>query len=192
MDTPITYDEKIVQAVKVVEATETTKQNPTIVLKGSGVVLRLKKVNVLRINAINDRFRYPEVPKLFDENKGRELRNPDDPNYKAACAEVDEQRMMAILDAIAVLGTEIVSVPEGVPALADNTWVEELQFLQIPVDPDSPLARYMAWIKYVAIKDQEDLMTIGREFGLVMGNSEVMVADSIATNFPDQATRTTN
>jgi len=178
-----TYDAKIVEAVKIVEATDETKA-PTITLEGSGVVLQLKKVNILRINAINDRFKYPDVPEVYDEVKDRKTRNPDHPDYKKACAEVDEQRIMAILDALSVFGTEIVFVPADVPKLEDNDWVEELKFVEIPVDPESPMARKLAWIKYVAIRDQGDFMKIAREFGVVMGNSEAMVADSIATNFP--------
>lgn len=177
------YDVKIGEALQVIEAKELTEDKQITLT--TGVVLRLKKVNVLRINAINDQFKYPEVPKVYDENKGREIRNPDHPDYVRACQEMDAQRSMALIDAIAALGTEVVSVPDNIQKPEDNGWVEECEVLNIPVKKDSPLARYMAWIKYVAILDTADFMKIANEFGMMMGTSEGLVASTIQTNFPN-------
>lgn len=187
MGADVAYTEKIGNALKVVEAKEETASDQ--ITLSSGVVLRLKKINVLRINAVVEQFKYPKVPEIWDANKDRALRNPDDPEYKALCAEVDAQRTWAVLDAIAALGTEVMSVPPTVHALESNEWIEELQLLKIPVDPDSKLARYMAWIKFVAIVDTADFQKIAEQFGMAMGTAEGKVAESIQRNFPDQALR---
>jgi len=179
------YENKIQQALKNVETQEETISSPFITLS-SGVVLRLKKINVLRINAVVDQFKYPDIPETWDSNKERPIKNPDSPEYKQMCAEIDAQRIWALLDAIAVLGTEIESVPKEVPLLESDEWIDELKVLKIGVDAESKLARYMAWIKFVAILDRTDLNRIAEQFGVQMGISEAGVSEEIRKNFPNQ------
>lgn len=188
MDVQAQYSDKINDALKVVEAHEEGLENNELTLS-TGVKLRLKKINILRINAIVDRFKYPEVPEVWDEHREKYFKNPDSPTYQQMKAEVDEQRTLAVIDAIAALGTEIAYVPPGLSPLESDEWITELQFLQIPVLPDNRLARYLAWVKFVAIGDITDLQKISEQFGVAMGTSEGKVAESIQRNFPDQAVR---
>jgi hypothetical protein len=191
MDVTTQYADKINEALTVTEAKEESLENNEITLS-TGVRLRLKKINILRINAVVDQFHYPEVPEVWDEHREKSFKNPDSPTYQQMKAEVDEQRTLAVIDAIAALGTEIAFVPPAIPVLESDDWLEELAFLKIPVVTDSRLARYLAWIKFVAIGDVVDLQKITEQFGVTMGTAEGKVAESIQRNFPDQAVRETN
>lgn len=176
-----TYDQKIIEAIETVE--ETPQVSDRIALS-TGVVLKLKQVNVLRIQAIMDQFEYPQVPMVPNPDKGRDERNPNDPFYQAEIAKIDTQRSMAVLDAIATMGTEPLTIPENVPGIEDEGWVEECQLFNIPVGT-TELGRYLSWVKYVAIKDTDDLMKIGQQFGQTLGISEARVAEQLRSNFPD-------
>lgn len=178
------YSDRIQQAVSEVEQKELKKADDTITLT-TGVVLKLKHVPILRINAVLERFPYPEIPELWDDEKQRMLRNPNHPVYLEQRTKVDEQRTWAILDTIAALGTEVVSVPPSIAPVESNDWVEELDLLGIAVKVDSRLARYLAWIKFVAIGTGDDLTAIAQQFGLALGVSEARIANEIRNNFPN-------
>ena len=179
------YTERIQQAVAEVEQKEIKKADDTITLT-TGIVLKLKHVPILRINAVLDRFPYPDVPLLWDEDKQRELRNPNHPAYLAEREKVDQQRTWAILDAVAALGTEVISVPAGVYKPEEDGWIEECEVLGIEVNTSSKVARYLAWIKFVAIGTMDDMTSIARQFGLALGVSEERIAAEIRNNFPNQ------
>lgn len=179
------YSDRIQQAVAEVEQTEVKKADEIIVLS-TGVKLRLKKVPILRINAVLERFPYPEVPLIHDEERGREIRNPNHPIYQEMRQKVDEQRTWAIMDAVAGLGTELLFVPEGFYRPEDQGWIDECEILGIQINTTSKVARYLAWIKFVAISTMEDMNLIARQFGLALGVSEARIANEIRNNFPDQ------
>ncbi len=181
------YDNQIQTALKNVE--NKTEAAPEITLT-TGVVLRLKKFSFMRIQSIVSQFKEPEIPKEWDVAREREIRNPDSPVYLAEKAEMDQRRTMAVIDAIMVFGTEIISVPKDFPKLEDDNWIEELEFINIKVDKESRLARYLNWVKNVAIRDPEDLIKISEEFGVQMGTAERRITDKLRENFPHNANGT--
>lgn len=182
----VTYDNKIQQALVAVEAEETHSDTVTL---STGVVLKLRKVNVLRIQAVMDKFKYPPIPTVFDEERGRYFTKEDDENYQRDCAIIDNQRSMAVLDAIAAMGTEVLSVPENLPAVDNDAWIDDVAVIGLDVNRNSRLARYLAWIKYVAILDTDDLTKIATNFGVTLGVSQEKIADNLQGNFPDNTTR---
>ena len=185
-----TYDAKIQDALTLVEAEEKEGISDQITFS-NGVVLKLKKVNILRIQAVMDKFKYPEVPMVFDENKGRGERNPNDPFYLKKIEEINVQRSLAVLDAIAALGTEPLIIPDTVPQIDDPGWIEECQLIGIEVNTEPKIARYLSWVKYVAVVDTNDFIKIGEQFGVTLGISEARVAEQLRTNFPDNEIRDT-
>jgi hypothetical protein len=178
------YDTKIQQVVADIELEE---QAPYIISLSSGVRLKLKKISPLRILAIVNKFKYPEVPEFWDEKRERPIRNPDSPAYLAMKETVDTDRMFAVYDAIAAIGTEIDYIPDGFSKPEDDDWLEEQEVIGVPVNKDSKLARYLAWVKYKAIASQTDMQLIGNEFGLALGISEARIAGQVEANFPDRA-----
>lgn len=178
------YNNQIQEAVAQVEKPQTN----TLTFS-TGVVLKTKQVPVMRLQSIIEKFKYPEVPLINNPSKGRAERNPEHPVYLEQRAEVDTQRALAIVDAVIVFGTEIEHVPDSVPSLESKDWIEELDLVGIDVKSESRLARYLAWVKYVAMVTQDDLLLIRNQAGLTMGVSEEQIAQQMRDNFPDNETR---
>jgi hypothetical protein len=179
------YNMKIAEAVADLEKKPEDAPQDDITLS-NGVVFGFKKINVLRIQTIMDRFEYPEVPKIHNEDKGRWEENPNDPKYVLECQKVDAERSMAVLDAVMAFGTYVKSLPDTVIPVDDDTWIEELEVINIPVNTKSKLARYLAWVKFVAVVDAEDMTKVAEQFGMSMGISEGRIKEQLGSNFPDQ------
>ncbi len=162
---------------------------PTTVTLSCGVVLRFKPVPSLAIREAAMRIEAPAVPVIHLEDKGRDEENPNDPAYLQAVAEFEAARAMVANDVILLLGTEVVSVPEGVAALQDQDWIQDLQLLGIEFDPDHPGARKLAWLKFYVLRTDEDsvkaLMGPMRSAGV--GEADVAKATA---SFRDRAERT--
>ena len=105
------YEQKIQDAIVEVGSKDETS-SPLIVLS-TGVVLRPKKFSMMRIQAIMSRFKLPEIPLMNDEDKGRPIRNPNHPLYLEQKAEMEQERTMAVIDAIIAFGTEIKFIPDA-------------------------------------------------------------------------------
>lgn len=185
MSEDTTYNDKIQAALVEVEKNEQTPEQKEEVTLSSGVILKFKKIPLLRINAIVEQFPYPPVPVVYDEKKQRKESNPLNKDYLDAKAEIDVQRSLAIIDAVVATGTELKFRPDDVPDPDTDDWIEELTVSHIPVRKESKYAKYLAWVKFVAIRDMDDLGIIAREFGITLGISESRIADAIQENFPD-------
>lgn len=175
------YVEKIQRAVAEVEAVREEDKN-TLTLS-NGVKLQLKSVPLLRIQAISERFKYPDVPEVYDPDKDRTYKNPFDPLYQQMKQEVDVQRTWAILDAVLAFGTKLVYRPDDVPALEGDDWIEDLKMSELAVNVSSPTARYLMWVKYVAVVTLDDLKLISNQFGINMGVSEEQIAQAMDSSF---------
>ena len=176
------YEQKIQDAIVEVGSKDETS-SPLIVLS-TGVVLRPKKFSMMRIQAIMSRFKLPEIPLMNDDDKGRPIRNPNHPLYLEQKAEMEQERTMAVIDAIIAFGTIIKFIPDDFSKPEDDDWIEELKLVDIPVNENFPLARYQAWVKFVAAPDLEDISKISEQFNVQMGTSEVKIAANIRENFP--------
>jgi hypothetical protein len=179
------YNEKIQAALIAVEKAEENPEVTDRVELSSGVILRFKKIPLLRINAIVDQFPYPPVPEIFDEAKGRVEKNPLSETYLEMCKKVDAERATAVVDAVVATGTVLEYKPDSVSPVESEDWIEELEVSHITIKKESKLARYLAWVKFVAIVDADDLGKIAREFGITLGVSESKIAAAIDNNFPN-------
>jgi hypothetical protein len=180
-----TYNDKIQAALVEVEKLESEPKQTDRVTLSSGVILKFKKIPLLRINAIVDAFPYPPIPKYFNPEKGREEENPMSKVYLDMKTEIDVQRSLAIIDAVVATGTELEFKPDSMVAVESDDWIDELEVSHIPVRKESKYARYLAWVKFVAIRDMDDLGLIAREFGITLGISESRIAAAVQENFPD-------
>ena len=181
------YEEQIIKAVDIVQ-----QEDPDTVTLSSGVVLRYLPVPLLRIQSIVNKFSYPPVPELWDEKREQSIKNPNHPAYLEERDQVDLKRTNAVLDAIIAFGMEIVSTPETLPKIEDSGWIEECKdFFFIDINPQSERSRKLAWIKFVAIVDQNDFRLISKAFNLSLGVSESRVAEAMRDRFPDNPVRNT-
>lgn len=162
---------------------------PTTVILSCGVVLRFKPVPSLAIREAAMRIEAPQVPVVHMEDKDRDEENPNDPDYLRAVAEYEAAKALVANDVILLLGSDIESVPEGIAALQDQSWVQDLQALGIEFDTENHAARKLAWLKFYILRTDEDsikaLMGPMRSAGV----SEVDVAKAMAS-FRDREERT--
>lgn len=121
----------------------------------NGLVLRLKKVpRLLLVDAVN-KLKAPKVPRWFNEDKGREEDNPQDPDYIQAVQDhKNEQGMMSITLMLAT-GTEPIDMPAGVEPAESDDWLDVLNELGMSLDFKNKRVRYTAWLKYHALPGDE-------------------------------------
>lgn len=175
-----TYETQIQTALKNVEEVPQEKDMITL---STGVVLKFKKIPILRVQAVVEQFPYPDVPEVYNKDKGKYEKNPFSEEYAKMCQQVDQRRGLAVIDTVLAVGTEVVFIPEGFSKPDDDKWIEELKVGHITFDKTSDVIRYHAWAKYVAIVDEEDVGKILEQFGLQLGTSEAGVAQQLHTNF---------
>lgn len=172
-----TYQEKVYEIVDQLDAPHTHEELITL---ANGIVLKPRPVPPLVLARVEKKFKYPPVPQLMDEDKGRIIENPDDPNYLNAIAEVDAEKSMAQLDVIIGLGTEIVSVPLGMFQVGDDGWLEEVEFFIGEPVPKSGRARYLAYLKYYAMSSANDIPNVARLALRKTGIGDVEVENALA------------
>jgi hypothetical protein len=107
----------------------------------------------------------------------RDEENPDDPVFKEALSNWQAGVLIDLNNAYILVGTRLVSKPDGLPGWDDADWLDEMKLLGRRVG--SRRQRYLAWIKYVAAPTGEDITLIVREVGRLSGVSERDVQESI-------------
>jgi len=170
-------DEKVVEAVE-----ETRKPKDNTITLSTGVVLKGKQANPLVLIDVMSSFQRPKPPIWKDPKMGREMENPDDPDYRDRLKAWEMEMSSATLNAMILLGTELVSVPKKFPGPQANEWLDEYELLNLPMRPDNTSWRYLKWVTFKAVRDEKDLEKIRDVVGRLSGVSERSV-DS-AANFP--------
>jgi hypothetical protein len=127
-------------------ANEQTSETDGIRVFSTGVRVRLKSVSASLIDDVRARIKDPVVPTVHDEEKDRDLQNPNDPAYLRALEEADEARAVAAVDAMIMFGVELVDeIPEN------TDWIKRLAMLGIEVDESNKFAVEFAFKKYIAV-----------------------------------------
>lgn len=148
----------------------------------SGVVLRAKKANPITLIKVMTRFPRPKPPVFFMESMGREMENPDDPDYIERVKAWEMESNAQVLNALILLGTEFVSTPKNVPGFMDDKWLNKYRLLDMPVHPDDKDWRYLTWVTFVAAPDEKDLDVIQEAVSKKSGIAEADVKN--AEQFP--------
>ena len=122
----------------------------------TGVVIGINRISPMVFQEVENRFQDPPVPKVYDEQRGRELENPAHPAYLAELKRVRDAKAIAALDAVAALGTYLISIPPGFEGPDTEEWMEKMDFLGYDHHLISrKLTRYLAWLKMVGAPDVE-------------------------------------
>lgn len=136
----------------------------------TGIRARIKGVPPAIIDDATTGLKDPKIPTTFDEEKGREVENPFDPEYLSAKEEVERQRGVAAMDVMIMFGVDLVD-----PIPDDDTWLSKLRFLArrktIPFDEtlynlEDPVEREFIFKRYVAVAGA-DLALISERSGIV-------------------------
>lgn len=143
----------------VLDAAESQGDGDNTVTLGTGVVVRVKPISHDTMVSILARFKEPPVPMYYDPERGREIENPDDPDYIEARTRYNIDIAQAMTIAIYALGVELVEVPEDFPGPDDADWLEERRLAGLS-SGDSRRARLMDWLRHKA--------TIGGDNGKIM------------------------
>lgn len=159
----------------------------------NGIVLRGKAVPRQTLSNVIKRIPMPDVPRFVFELDGEEVSegNPNDPDYLEAVEKVHLERLDATYRAMYALGTELVSVPEGVFRPEDDGWLELLEELGA-VDraevPANPKLRYLMWLERYALETQDDNGTC---FGVALAATGILETEVVAAvaYFRDKAQR---
>ena len=146
----------------------------------TGVVLRARKVPIMLIQSIERKFPMPKAPVTYIPEKEREEINWEDPGYKAELKERETAMSNAYLNVISAYGTEVVSLPESIPAVMDDSWVEDFKdFYPDEIPETDNKRRYLAWISLVAAPTQEDLQLIAQEVSAQFSVPAHLVAEEM-------------
>ena len=173
--------------MKVVEAIESVDSDQ--ITLSSGVVLRVKQAPPLTLIKVMAAFPRPKPPVYLNATMGREVENPDDPDYLERLQAHKTESSSALLNALILLGTELVSTPKKFSKPDENSWLEEYAELGIPSKPESKSWRYLNWVMFKAVANEKDLEVIQKAVGRRSGVPETAVKSAEAFSGSDEADR---
>lgn len=172
-------EKKVENVVKGVEEAEQRERGLVDeITLSTGVVLKVKPVPKHFIFTVTSRFEKPAVPVYYNESKGREEENPNDPDYAEAVEMYVADVANAAVDVALLRGTEVVSIPDGFPDHNSKYWKEEMEVLGMPLKTKER-ARYLAWIKAMVCPLEEDIEILMEIIGQHTGVSEADTAEAV-------------
>lgn len=177
-------DERVLHAVE-----EATKTQDDLIRLSTGVILRGKMSPPLILMQVMAAFPRPKVPVVMIKDMGREMENPDDPDYQKRVKEWQTEQSNAMMVALIATGTELYEVPNDMPGPDDPAWLDEYALLGLPMHHESKAWRYLRWVQFKAALSAEDTQEIMRVVGRLSGIPEN--AAKTAEEFPgrDQKAR---
>lgn len=170
-------DRRIYEIVEEVEKQQTQKESNLITLS-CGVVLKTRPVPPMILSKIDKKYPEPPMPTVYDEDRGRDIPNPQDPNWLKAVDRNAEDKGTALIDVIAGLGTTVHFVPEGMYHAEQDEWAEQLEYYGLEI-PEKGIGRYLSWLKFYVIASGEDLALIAKKAAKSLGVTEEEVATAI-------------
>lgn len=118
-----------------------------------GVVITYKKVPSETIRRAWDSMEVPKVPMVWIEDRGRLEPNPVDPGYNAEIEKYNAKRSMIVNTVYLMFGTEIDTIPAGIPGPEEPSWHEGLElFIDIPT---GKMALKTSWLLHYILADGE-------------------------------------
>lgn len=171
--------------LRVAKAIDSVQNTDGLIVLSTGVILKTKRVPNMLFAELMKRHTRPLPPRILDRDRGREIENPNDPEYVARLEAWQSELTLDMTDAMIGMGTAIYSLPKGFPTVDSEEWLEPLRVLNF--DPgDNKVARYLLWVKYVAGPSDEDVNKLLTGVGSASGVTEVAVADAL-DQFRDSA-----
>jgi len=167
----------------IADAVDTAGQaEDNLIRLSTGVVLSAKQANpnvLIRVMTAQER---PSPPVVFIKAMGREMENPDDPDYIKRVQAWEMNYNNSMLNALVGLGTELRSKPKGFPGPEDDSWLEDYKAMGLPVHPESKAWRYITWVLFKAAVIDKDTQAIGEKVKNLSGVREADV--QAAETFP--------
>jgi hypothetical protein len=129
----------------------------------NGIVLLLKPVPPLLVQAVTQEYQPPSPPKVFIEEKGREEENPNDPEYLRNIERLANEQELAVGNLILGVGTSVKSVPDGYFMPNDDNWIAQVEFASklsgtdLKIEKEDTVKRYLCWLRYYAMETGSDV-----------------------------------
>ena len=162
---------------------ETSKEADDHLLRlSTGVVLKAKQANPSTLIRVMTMQKRPSPPLYFDKGMGREMENPNDPDYISRVQAWQMDYSNGMLNVLIGLGTELVSKPDIMKGPSDPQWLADYRALGLPVVADSPSWLYITWVMFVAAPTDADLNLISQGVKTLSGVKEADVRN--AETFP--------
>ena len=173
--------------IEVAEQIENTPVDNASIVLSTGVVLKARAVSTLVITDLTRRLTKPTVPTVYNKDIGRDEENPFSPEYVGKMEKWEADVSSGMIDTFILLGTELVSIPKGMPGADGKEWREDMELLGIEIS-SSKKHSYLLWIKYVAAPSQNDISEIITAVSRLSGVIEEDVDEAVDT-FPGDAER---
>lgn len=149
----------------------------------NGIVLRIKPVPPMMLRTAARHLERPKPPMWHNEAKGTDEENPFDPDYLRD----SQQWAIDVSDAgfalALILGTEVVSVPDGIEPVDSDAWIEDLRAAHEVIGRDFVVhtegkARYLDWLRLYAIPTNTDTFRLTKILtsGIALTDEEVEAA----------------
>lgn len=151
------------------------RSNPNLdkpVMLSTGVWAMLRPVTPATISEAQAEIQDPPVPTIYLEDKDRHEENPNDPAYLKALERADQERVMVAMDAMIMMGIDLVD-EEGDPLeIDDGPWLKKLRLMHkrkmVNLDDynlEDGIEREFLYKRYVAVGVQ-DIALISAASGL--------------------------
>lgn len=154
----------------------------------NGIVLNLKPVPPLLIQAVSQEFKTPDPPVMFIEEKGRDEPNPNDPKYKKELDDIAEAQNLATNSLVLAIGTSVKSVPNGYYMPEEDDWIANIEFAskisgkELKINREDDIQRYLCWLRYYALESIGDMVLVQSLPGQLTGIREGEV-DEVLDSF---------
>ena len=149
----------------------------------TGVVLTAKQANPNVLIRVMTAVPRPTPPVYFDEMMGRNIENPDHPDYKKQVEAWEMSYNNGMLNVLVGEGTEFKSKPKGFPGPDDDGWIADYKSYNLPVVKESKAWRYVTWVLFRAAPTDKDTQLIAEKVKALSGVKEADV--QAAETFPD-------
>lgn len=176
-----TADAVDARVVEIMENTNKLEDRDSTYTTSVGVVLKIVPVPPLFFVDLERKFAPPEPPIVGKEgDEDYQIPNPNHPSYVAELERLEADKSAAMIDAMIGVGTIVQHVPESLPRVDDEDWIEMWEFYIGATIPRTGPGRELAWKKYVALRGADDIHEVSRLVSLHAGVTEVEVNEALA------------
>lgn len=145
----------------------------------SGIAIRFRSVPPFAMRQAALSIPEPVIPLIPIEGRERPEPNPMHPAYLQAVADRNDAVYLAGVKVCLIMGTEVVTVPEGMFDVASQGWIDELEAADVKVDVSTVPKRKLAWIELYALRTPADIARVSALAIARAGLTETEVAATL-------------
>lgn len=167
----------------------------------NGLRVRLRAVPAFLVDRVQAQIKIPDPPIFIEEETGREISNPTDPDYLRQVDEAQTRKIAVSMLSAVIFGVELIDDegnPKDAPSAEEDNWESMLAYMgvdwrealleQVPLPPNTDLnfARNACYLLYTQIGNDDISYIVSKTLGGGMAYAEAV------DTFPGRTTRSTN